>query len=400
MPLADDSVQRVQAIQAPSNPSAGRLLVSHGDRRRVSDSGILMNVEVARAMVKQGNLAGHAFISYVREDSFQVDQLQRTLQAAGIPVWRDTADLWPGEDWRAKIRRAITDNALVFIVCFSHASLARGKSYQNEELALAIEQMRRRRPDDPWLIPVRFDECDIPERDIGGGRTLTSIQHADLFGDRSDEGAARLVAAVLRILGQQTDAVTAGVEESPAPVTHSATYRLEKVDDASNVDALIAVGESDKVEFKSSLHHPYATLPSGQAGKQVQKALRRSITKTIAAFLNTIGGTLLIGVSDSGTVLGIEPDFVYLRKNNADGWLLSLKDVIGNALGLEVWSAIHVSLVPYGQQTVAVIHCVRRTTETWHREEDGERFYIRTSNASQELRGSSVLRYIRERWPA
>jgi predicted HTH transcriptional regulator len=143
-------------------------------------------------------------------------------------------------------------------------------------------------------------------------------------------------------------------------------------------------------------------LPSSQGRKQIQKALRKNITKTIAAFLNTVGGTLLIGVSDSGNVLGIEPDFAYLGqgKNNTDGWLLSLKDVIVNALGPEIWSAIHVSLVPYGQQTVALIQCARRTTETWHREEGGEHFYIRASNATQELIGSSILRYIREHWPA
>jgi hypothetical protein len=80
-----------------------------------------------------------------------------------------------------------------------------GKSYQNEELTLAIEQMRLRPPDHPWLIPVRFDDCDIPDRDIGGGRTLDSIQRADLFGDRAEDGAARLVAAVLRILGGRPD---------------------------------------------------------------------------------------------------------------------------------------------------------------------------------------------------
>ena len=155
---------------------------------------------------KMDSLAGHAFISYVREDSRQVDQLQQTLEAAGVPVWRDTADLWPGADWRAKIRRAITDNALVFIACFSQASISRRKSYQNEEFALAIEEMRLRPPDDPWLIPVRLSECEIPDRDIGAGRTLTSIQRADLFGDRKDEGTARLVAAILQILGRHSNA--------------------------------------------------------------------------------------------------------------------------------------------------------------------------------------------------
>jgi hypothetical protein len=68
------------------------------------------------------DVAGHAFISYVHEDAEQVDHLQTTLQAAGVRVWRDTEDLWPGEDWRAKIRAAITDDALVFIACFSSRS--------------------------------------------------------------------------------------------------------------------------------------------------------------------------------------------------------------------------------------------------------------------------------------
>jgi TIR domain len=144
---------------------------------------------------------GHAFLSYVREDSAQVDRLHQALQDAGIPVWRDTSDLWPGEDWRKKIRKAITDNALAFIACFSSRSLAREKSYHNEELVLAIEQLRLRRPDDPWLIPVRFDDCHIPDLDLGAGRTLTSIQRADLFGDGRDVGTERLVAAIGRILG-------------------------------------------------------------------------------------------------------------------------------------------------------------------------------------------------------
>lgn len=151
------------------------------------------------------HVAGHVFISYVRQDSDHVDRLQRALQAAGIPVWRDTADLWPGEDWRAKIRAAITSNTLVFLGCFSSRSLARAKSYQNEELILAIDQLRLRPPEYPWLIPVRFDDCQIPDRDIGAGRTLTSIQRADLFGDHYAQAAQRLVAAILRILGRDSD---------------------------------------------------------------------------------------------------------------------------------------------------------------------------------------------------
>jgi TIR domain len=151
--------------------------------------------------------AGDVFLSYVREDHRAVDRLQRVLESAGITVWRDTANLWPGEDWRIRIKRAITDNALVFIVCFSRNSVRRERSYQNEELILAIEQLRQRRPDEPWLIPVRFDDCAIPDLDIGGGRTLASIQRADLFGHEEVEGAERLVITVHRILSRSSGPV-------------------------------------------------------------------------------------------------------------------------------------------------------------------------------------------------
>jgi hypothetical protein len=162
-------------------------------------------------------VTGHAFLSYVRQDAEAADRLQRVLEAAGIRVWRDTASLWPGEDWRMMIRRAITEDALAFIACFSQNSAGREKTYQNEELDLALEQLRQRQPDRPWLIPVRFDDCDVPDRDIGAGRTLRSIQRADLFGDRSEEGVARLVATVLRILGQHS-AVTSSQPRPAAPV--------------------------------------------------------------------------------------------------------------------------------------------------------------------------------------
>jgi serine/threonine protein kinase len=177
---------------------------------------------------------------------------------------------------------------------------------------------------------------------------------------------------------------------------------LDELRHVSNVEALIAAGESNKIEFKSSLHHPYGAPYPGQTPKDVQKILRTSVTKTVAAFLNSEGGTLLIGVDDSGATLGIEPDFAYLKrgKQDGDGWLLSLKDVIISTLGPEVWSGVHASLVRHEQQTVAVVLCPARPAETWHREEGAERFYMRASNATHELNGSSLLRYIRERWPA
>jgi TIR domain/NNMT/PNMT/TEMT family len=143
---------------------------------------------------------GHVFISYVRADSAKADWLQGIFEAAGIPVWRDRTSLWPGDDWRHKIRDAITGDALVFIACFSSNSAARPKSYMYEELSLAIDELRQRRPQDPWLIPALFDNCEIPHYELGHGRTLASIQWANLFGESRDQEAGRLVEAVQRLL--------------------------------------------------------------------------------------------------------------------------------------------------------------------------------------------------------
>ncbi len=144
--------------------------------------------------------AGHAFICYVREDSAYADDLQELLTNAGIPIWRDTESLWPGENWRERIRDAITRGAIAFVPIFTQTSYAKGASGQNEELYLAADEMRRRRPGVSWLFPVRYDDCSVPALDLGGGRVLDDIQRADLFGESKEENAARLVEAVQRIL--------------------------------------------------------------------------------------------------------------------------------------------------------------------------------------------------------
>jgi hypothetical protein len=144
---------------------------------------------------------GHAFISHDPEDMRAADWLQQVLEAAGICVWRDAVDLLPGQDRRGEIRKAVSEGALIFIACFSKWSLSRPSSVQNEELLLAIEQLRMRLPDDPWLIPVRFDDCRVPDIEIGGGRTLTSLERADLFGDDAEAAAERVVATAARLLG-------------------------------------------------------------------------------------------------------------------------------------------------------------------------------------------------------
>lgn len=176
-----------------------------------------------------GGPPGHAFVSYVHEDSQEVDRLVNFLEAYGVTIWRDREQLWPGDDWRIEIRRAIQDGALAFIACFSDASETRTTSFQNEELVLAAEEYRLRRPGVPWIFPVRFGDVQLPKYDLGAGRTLDSIQRVDLFGDTRENNLARLAAGIARVLGAATpttfqappSSATAAPTRSPIAVVKS-----------------------------------------------------------------------------------------------------------------------------------------------------------------------------------
>jgi len=143
---------------------------------------------------------GHVFISYAHEDLRKVENLQKRLQASGLQVWRDKTNIWPGQDWQEEIRKAISDDALAFVACFSRNSLAKPGGYIDEELSLAIEQLTQRNPAVPWLFPVRFDNSTIPDLMTGPTRTLNSLQRADLFGVHRDDELERLIVSIKKVL--------------------------------------------------------------------------------------------------------------------------------------------------------------------------------------------------------
>ncbi|WP_084793908.1 toll/interleukin-1 receptor domain-containing protein [Actinokineospora bangkokensis] len=145
--------------------------------------------------------AKHVFISYVHEDSDQVDKLCSMLDAAHIPYWRDRTSLAHGDQWKHKIREAIRSHALVFLACFSENSNTKSKSYMNEELTLAVEEFRKFPPGATWLIPVRFDSYDLPEWDLGAGRSLSDLNYANLFGSTYMTEAISLTATISRVMG-------------------------------------------------------------------------------------------------------------------------------------------------------------------------------------------------------
>src|SRR3954466_4968366 len=141
----------------------------------------------------EGNLA-HVFISYVRDNLDAVDRLANELRNKGMTVWLDRNNIDPGARWRDAIRKAIQSGSL-FLACFSKEYNERIKSYMNEELTIAIDELRQKPTDKTWFIPVLINETRIPSRRISAVENLSDIQAINLQKDW-DVGISR----ILRVL--------------------------------------------------------------------------------------------------------------------------------------------------------------------------------------------------------
>ena len=134
------------------------------------------------------------FISYIGENRETVDKLCNALTLYGIDVWVDWRSLEPGDLWEREIRQAIQERAF-FIPCFSKEYNDRYETYMEEELNVAIKVLRQKPLGKKWCIPVKLNECQIPDYDIGRGETLRSFQYVDLSEDW-DIGIQRLVKSI------------------------------------------------------------------------------------------------------------------------------------------------------------------------------------------------------------
>ena len=160
------------------------------------------------------------------------------------------------------------------------------------------------------------------------------------------------------------------------------------------VRSLIEAGESAVVEFKSTGR---LNLHTGTRDEAITWAL----VKTIAAFMNTHGGTLLIGVDDAGHPLGIESDYPHVKGQDRDGWELWLTATIKNALGTVVATDLPVRFCAIDGLTIARLD-VRPGVEPVFAKRKGEPrevFYARLNNATEELSGPALLDYRRQHWP-
>lgn len=149
---------------------------------------------------------------------------------------------------------------------------------------------------------------------------------------------------------------------------------------------LIAQGESYKLEFKETLEHDVRE-------NRQNRELNKAILKTIAAFLNAEGGAILIGVSDSGEIKGINRDLQYVRGNNRDGFEQKLRSLINDRFDPSPLGFIDIGFEELAEGTVCFVN-VRPANTIIHIENE---VYIRDGNVTRKLEGRALTDWIQQK---
>jgi hypothetical protein len=98
--------------------------------------------------------------------------------------WLDEKDILPGQDWELEIRKAVKNSDIV-IVCLSKSSITK-RGFVQKEIKLALDVADEQPEGTIFLIPLRLDDCEVPQR-------LRSVQWVDYF---EPGGYLRLIAAL------------------------------------------------------------------------------------------------------------------------------------------------------------------------------------------------------------
>lgn len=150
---------------------------------------------------------------------------------------------------------------------------------------------------------------------------------------------------------------------------------------------LIAGNETDGVEFKSTLR---INLHTGEKDPRMETA----VLKTIAGFLNSHGGTLIVGVADDGSAVGIGRD----QFENEDKMALHLVSLMKERLGGQNALNVHLRFEDFEGERVLTVECDRALAPTFVKDGPAERFFVRYGPSTQELVGAAAQAYIAQRF--
>jgi hypothetical protein len=160
---------------------------------------------------------------------------------------------------------------------------------------------------------------------------------------------------------------------------------LGLLNNSDRIEHLIAQGESKVVEFKQTFSLDIKT----RIKKEIY--METACLKTICGFLNTSGGTLLIGVADDGTITGLSEEIELFHKNNLDNLLKHFKNKLTHRInGFDDfinYKAIHIKTKLLIEVTTKPI---KFGIGCYLDEKD---FYIRRTPGTDKLEGQELVIY-------
>lgn len=157
-----------------------------------------------------------------------------------------------------------------------------------------------------------------------------------------------------------------------------------------DIAEIIADGENEMVEFKSSIRYDYYR-------KATNRDLEKVIAKTITGFMNANGGKLIIGVDDDGNVLGLEKDFKTLKHKNRDGYEREVFRIISTLLGHEACFSNHISFYSLNEKDVCLVDIEPSEKPIYVSDTENTTFYVRTGNATYPLSVKEAVNYLETR---
>ena len=130
------------------------------------------------------------FLCYAKENSTAVREFRERMKAEPwIDPWFDEEDILPGQMWEERVTEAVHNSHAVIVFLSSIA--VRSEGFFQKELKLALDAAAEKPDGTIFIIPIRLDDCEVPER-------LLPYQYVDYFGDEAhkDHVYSSLIAAL------------------------------------------------------------------------------------------------------------------------------------------------------------------------------------------------------------
>ncbi len=159
---------------------------------------------------------------------------------------------------------------------------------------------------------------------------------------------------------------------------------------AQDLPSVIAQGEGENVEFKSSLRWD-------SEHSCTNRALEAVVAKTIAGFMNHRGGSLLIGIADNGDIVGLQGDYATLKHKNRDGFERCLTDLVKNRLGGDKCSMVHCVFYEIDGKDICRVIVDASAEAVYCQDGKVPRYYLRTGNGTRELDVREALAHVAAR---